>query len=99
MLLLLMMAVTFLPRALPLLGLSRARLPAWAEAGLRYVGVAVIAALLAPELAAGWGRAPFGLGPQLAAAVPAAVVAALTRSLALTVLVGIAGYALLLRLA
>lgn len=93
-----MMLVTFLPRALPLLGLSRVTLPAWLETGLRYVGVAVIAALLAPELAAGWGRPPFGVGPQLAAAVPATVVALWTRSLALTVLVGVATFALLLRL-
>lgn len=89
-------AVTYLPRCLPLLGLSRVRLPGLAEEALRYVGIAVMAALVAPDLAATWGQPPWGLGPRLAAAVPAGAVALLTRNMAWTVVVGVAAYALLL---
>ncbi|HEY8414994.1 MAG TPA: AzlD domain-containing protein [Thermaerobacter sp.] len=96
---LLMGLVTYLPRCLPLLGLSRARLPRPVETGLRYVGIAVMAALVAPDLATGWRQAPWGLGARLAAAVPTAVVALASRNMALTVVVGIAAYALMLRLA
>lgn len=89
--------VTYLPRCLPLVGLSRVRLPRLLEEALRYVGIAVMAALVAPDLAATWGQPPWGLGPRLAAALPAAGVALATRNMALTVVVGVAAYALLLR--
>ncbi|QBS38112.1 AzlD domain-containing protein [Thermaerobacter sp. FW80] len=94
---LLMGLVTYLPRCLPLLGLSRVRLPRAVEGALRYVGIAVMAALVAPDLASTWGQPPAGLGPRLAAALPAAVVALATRSMALTVVVGVVAYAALLR--
>ncbi|EKP95742.1 AzlD domain-containing protein [Thermaerobacter subterraneus] len=94
---LLMGIVTYLPRCLPLVGLSRVRLPRLVEDALRYVGIAVMAALVAPDLAATWGQPPWGLGPRLAAAVPAAVVALWTRNMAWTVVVGVAAYALLSR--
>ena len=89
--------VTYLPRCLPLVGLSRVRLPKVVEGALRYVGIAVMAALVAPDLAGTWGQAPWGLGPRLPAALPAAAVALLARNLALTVIVGVAAYAWLLR--
>ncbi|HEY8551923.1 MAG TPA: AzlD domain-containing protein [Thermaerobacter sp.] len=94
---LMMGIVTYLPRCLPLVGLSRVRLPRAVEDALRYVGIAVMAALVAPDLATTWGQPPAGLGPRLAAALPAAVVAVGTRSMALTVVVGVAAYAALLR--
>lgn len=85
--------VTYLPRAIPLVGLSRRPLPEPAEVFLRYVGVAVMAALVAPDLASTFGESPVGLGPRFVAGIPALAVAFLTRSLGLTVLIGIAGYA------
>lgn len=80
--------VTAVPRVLPLVALSRVELPGWLAAWLRYVPIAVLAALLATELASS-GRA--GL-PAIAAALLAA---ALTRSLLGTVAAGVAVYWLL----
>jgi branched-subunit amino acid transport protein len=80
--------VTAVPRVLPLVALSRVALPPWLAAWLRYVPIAVLAALLATELLAA-GRS--GL-PAIAAAL---VVAVLTRSLLGTVAAGVALYWLL----
>jgi branched-subunit amino acid transport protein len=82
-------AVTAVPRVLPLLVLSRLQLPRWLLDWLRYVPVAVLAALLSLELL-GSGRA------GLAAIAAALAVAAATRSLLGTVLAGVAVYWLLL---
>ena len=81
--------VTAVPRVLPLLVLSRLRLPAWLLDWLRYVPVAVLSSLLALELL-GTGKA----GPP--AIVAALAMAAATRSLLGTVLAGMAAYWLLL---
>ena len=80
--------VTAVPRVLPLLVLSKMQLPQWLLDWLRYVPVAVLAALLSLELA---NAGPAGL----AAAVTALAVAATTRSLLGTVLAGVAVYWLL----
>ena len=82
-------AVTALPRVLPLLVLSRLQLPQWLLDWLRYVPVAVLAALLALETAS------TGMPGLLAGAVALGVAAA-TRSLLGTVLAGVAVYWLLL---
>jgi len=82
-------AVTALPRVLPLLVLSRLELPQWLLDWLRYVPVAVLAALLALET--------FSAGiAGLLAVVVALAVAAATRSLLGTVAAGLAVYWLLL---
>lgn len=78
-----MAVVTYLPRLLPLLGLSRARLPAAAERALGALAPALLAALLAAELL-GRGapdpRSLLAVGAALAAGFatrsPAAAVAA-----------------------
>ena len=82
-------AVTAVPRVLPLLVLTRLRLPQWLLDWLSYVPVAVLACLLALEVA---GAGMTGL----IAAVVALAVAAATRSLLGTVLAGVAVYWLLL---
>jgi branched-subunit amino acid transport protein len=78
-------AVTAIPRVLPLVALSRMELPGWLLGWLRYVPVAVLAALLAIELRSA-GAA--GL-PAIAAAFAVAFV---TRSLLGTACAGVAVY-------
>jgi branched-subunit amino acid transport protein len=82
-------AVTAVPRVLPLLVLTRLRLPAWLLDWLSYVPVAILASLLSLET---FSTAKAGL---LAIGVALAVAAA-TRSLLGTVLAGVAVYWLLL---
>jgi branched-subunit amino acid transport protein len=78
-------AVTAIPRVLPLVALARVDLPGWLLGWLRYVPVAVLAALLAIELRSA-GAA--GL-PAIAAAFAVAFV---TRSLLGTACAGVAVY-------
>jgi branched-subunit amino acid transport protein len=85
-----MLAVTYLPRALPVLALASRRLPPLAVAWLRQVPVAVLAAMLFPMLLVPEGRIDLGLDNlYLWAAVPAFLVAWKRRSFFATVLVGI----------
>ncbi len=89
-------AVTYGPRALPLLALARRRLPAGVAAWLDYVAPAVLAALLAPGLLASPAPRHLDLGrPELWVAVPTLAFAWRTRSLGGTVAVGMALYWLL----
>lgn len=91
-----MALVTYLPRMLPLVVLSRFRLPPLVLRWLSFVPVSVLAALLAKELLISKeGLALPPAHPQLLAAIPAVLVGALTRSLMGTVLAGIAAMALL----
>ena len=80
--------VTAMPRVLPLVALSRLRLPPWLADWMRYVPIAVLAALLAIEL-------PSAGAAGLPAIMAAFAVAATTRSLLGTVLAGVAIYWLL----
>jgi branched-subunit amino acid transport protein len=85
-----MLAVTYLPRALPVLALSSRRLPPVVVAWLRQVPVAVLAAMLFPELLVQEGQIDLGLDNLfLWAAVPAFLVAWRRRSFFATVIVGI----------
>ncbi len=87
-------AVAALPRVLPLVLLAKVTLPRWLLAWLGHVPVAVLAALLAPEVLLVKGAfAP--ANPALYAILPALAVAVLSRSLILTVLAGLGAYALL----
>jgi branched-subunit amino acid transport protein len=81
--------VTAVPRVLPLLVLSRLQLPQWLLDWLRYVPVAVLAALLSLEVTNA-GTA------GLLASVVALAIAAATRSLLGTVVAGVAVYWLLI---
>ncbi len=86
----LMSVVTYLPRVLPVLLLSRRRLPAAVERWLSYVPVSVLAALLIPSLVAPQGTLDFTVtsNPALWVSVPVFAVAILTRNLFATVLSG-----------
>jgi branched-subunit amino acid transport protein len=86
--------VTALPRVLPLAVLSRVALPGWLLAWLRYVPIAVLAALVAIEIVLPGGKLQWD-GAPLAAIGVAFGVAAVSRNLLATVLSGVALYWLL----
>lgn len=91
-----MAAVTYLPRLLPLVILSRMDLPQWLQRWLSFVPVSVLAALLAKELLInGEGLALPPEHPQLLAAIPTFAAAVWFRSLLGTVVTGIAAMVLL----
>jgi branched-subunit amino acid transport protein len=82
--------VTFIPRVLPLVVLSKIQLPDWALQFLGYVPVAVMAALLAEELLPVHGLfVPVWQNVNLLAFIPTLLIAILTRSLLGTVIAGI----------
>jgi branched-subunit amino acid transport protein len=89
-------AVTALPRVLPLLLLSRITLPRWLRIWLSQVPVAILAALLAQELAfEGGALVPMSRNLPVLAILPVMLVAALTRSLIGAVAAGVATMVLL----
>lgn len=88
--------VTYLPRMLPLVVLSRFPLPQLLLRWLGFVPVSVLSALLAKELLVSDGHLALPPGhPHLLAAIPTFLVAAKTRSLMGTVIAGIAAMALI----
>ena len=83
--------VTFIPRVLPLVVLSKMQLPDWGLRWLSYVPISVMAALVGQELLLSDGElVPFLENLEVWAAVPTFLVAIFTRSLLGTVLVGLA---------
>lgn len=89
-----MALVTYLPRMLPLVVLSRFRLPPLLLRWLSFVPVSVLAALLAKELFVQENHLMLTLAhPPLLASLPTFLVALLTRNLMGTVLTGIAAMA------
>lgn len=85
--------VTYLPRALPLLYLAHKQLPQWLVDWLGLIPVAILSALLAPELFAASAPRSFSFGkPELLVAIPTLIFALKTRSLGGTVLVGMLLY-------
>ncbi len=84
-----MAAVTYLPRLLPLWLLASRTLPRPVVVWLRYVPVAVLAAMLAPSLVVHEGRMDIGWGNLfLWAAAPTFLVAWRRRSMFGAVIVG-----------
>jgi branched-subunit amino acid transport protein len=81
--------VTFLPRALPLWLFTSRDLPPLVVTWLRYVPVAVLAAMLLPSLVMPEGQVDLSISNLfLLAAIPTFVVAWKTRSLFASVIVG-----------
>jgi len=87
--------VTAVPRVLPLVLLSRFALPGWLADWLRFVPVAVLAALTAIEVLMPGGKTLVLHTPSLAGIAAAFAVAVATRSLLGTVAAGVALYWLL----
>ncbi|ACT01600.1 AzlD domain-containing protein [Paenibacillus sp. JDR-2] len=82
--------VTFLPRVLPLVVLSRLQIPDLAMRWLSYIPVAVMAALLGNELLMTDGRlTALKDNIELIAALPTFLVAIFTRSLLGTIITGV----------
>jgi len=87
--------VTLIPRTLPLMLISRVKLPGYAAKFLKHVPLAVMTALVAQSLLTdGDAWRPPG-DPGLWAFFPTLAVALLTRSLLLTVVAGVCSAALL----
>lgn len=92
-LMLAMGAVTYLPRMLPLLLLSRRKLPDWLAEWLELIPAAILSALIAPTLFTHSNPRVVSFGkPELIAAIPTLLFALKTRSLAGTVLIGMLCY-------
>ena len=92
-LMLAMGAVTYLPRMLPLVVLSRRALPRWFTEWLELIPAAILSALISPTLFAHSDPRLFTLGKvELLAALPTLLCAWQTRSLAGTVIVGMLCY-------
>lgn len=89
--------VTVIPRVLPLSFLSRVELPDWSMRWLRHIPVAVMAALLAQSLFTSDGSLDWRPYNVLSA-IPAFIAAFLTKSLLLTVVIGIGTMLILMRL-
>ncbi|MEE4604061.1 MAG: AzlD domain-containing protein [Desulfobacteraceae bacterium] len=85
--------VTYLPRWLPLILLSRRQLPEWLVDWLDFIPVAILSALLAPLLLTSGPVPHLDIGrAELFAALPTFGVAFLTRSLGGTVLAGMLAF-------
>jgi branched-subunit amino acid transport protein len=85
-----MVAVTYLPRLIPMLILSRMEIPEGFRRWLQFVPVAVLSALLAPNILLQNGGLALRLdNTYLLAAVPTVIVAARFKNIFLTVLCGI----------
>lgn len=81
--------VTFIPRVIPLMILSRFTLPEWAMRWLHYVPISVIAALIGQEIFMLDGQlTSFKDNIELFAAIPTFIIAMITRSLFITVISG-----------
>ena len=96
-LILLLSLVTYIPRLLPILFLSKRSLPRPVILWLSYVPVAVLAALLAPALIAPAGQFNLSLSsnPAFWISLPLFLIAIFTRNLFATVLSGMVMIALL----
>jgi branched-subunit amino acid transport protein len=83
--------VTYIPRWFPLLFLSRRKLPSWSIEWLDFIPAAILSAILLPDLVTnGTPRHLELLRPELAVAIPTFLFALKTRSLAGSVLLGMA---------
>jgi branched-subunit amino acid transport protein len=85
--------VTYIPRWLPLFFLSRRRLPPWLVLWLDFIPAAILSALILPAiLTAGSPRQLEWNRRDLWVAIPTLLFALRTRSLAGTVIIGMALY-------
>lgn len=90
-----MMAVTFLPRYLPYALAHRVKLPPLLVSALEYVPIAVLTAIIVQVTLVRDGAINFGpANPHLLAALAAAITAAISRHLFLTISVGLGVYVL-----
>ena len=83
--------VTYLPRWLPLFGLSRKQFPPWLETWLDFIPAGVLSALVLPALVVGGDPRRLDLlRPELIVAIPVFFFALKTKSMGGTVVLGMA---------
>ena len=81
--------VTFLPRWLPLVYLTRRSLPSWLVEWLDFIPAAILSAILLPAMVTDSATGSLDPGrPEFIVAIPTFVFAILTKSLGGTVIVG-----------
>lgn len=81
--------VTYIPRWIPLVFLSRRELPQWLVEWLDFIPASILSALVLPYLITSGNPRHFDLlRPELLVAIPTFVFALKTKSLAGTVIVG-----------
>ena len=91
-----MSLVTMLPRILPLVVLTKVSLPPLVVNWLKHIPVAILSALLLPSLLLSNGTLSLTLDNKyILASIPCMLLAAKTKNLFLTVIVGIGMMALL----
>ncbi|HZK28275.1 MAG TPA: AzlD domain-containing protein [Thermoclostridium sp.] len=91
-----MSIVTYIPRALPIIVLSKFKLPDWFLRWLKYIPIAILSALLFPQIMMFEDHVNISLdNKNLLAAIPSLLAAYKTKSLFITVLVGIISMLLL----
>lgn len=82
----------FIPRYLPMLFFSKREIPEWFNEWMKYVPVSLFTALVVKSLfitTAGYHFAPFAHVNQLIAAVIVIIITYMTRSMALSVILGL----------
>ena len=87
--------VTFLPRWLPLVYLTKRSLPSWLVEWLDFIPAAILISILLPALVTGSATKSINLGrPEFIVAIPTFLFAIVTKSLGGTVIVGMVLFAL-----
>ena len=81
--------VTFIPRWLPLIYLTKRSLPSWLVEWLDFIPAAILSAILLPALVTDSATKSIDLGrPEFIVAIPTFLFAIATKSLGGTVIVG-----------
>jgi branched-subunit amino acid transport protein len=81
--------VTFIPRWLPLIYLTKRSLPSWLVEWLDFIPAAILSAILLPALVTDSATKSIDLGrPEFIVAIPTFLFAVATKSLGGTVIVG-----------
>ena len=87
--------VTFIPRWLPLIYLTKRSMPSWLVEWLDYIPAAILSAILLPALITDSATKSIDLGrPEFIVAIPTLLFAIVTKSLGGTVIVGMILFAL-----
>lgn len=86
-----MSVVTYIPRVLPAIGLSRIKLPDWFLLFLEYIPVSVLAALLIPSILVQNKKVDV-VNPYFLASIPTVAVAYKSKNIFIPIIVGLLSY-------
>jgi len=87
--------VTFIPRVVPIMVLSRLKLSDNVQTWLHFVPIAILAAIIGQELLMEDNKVQIMLNEELPAAIITALIAIKTRSLLWTVVAGVIAFVLM----